>query len=108
MVPVTVALGGKVTNPVPKLLMEDQKEQLKEAAVETAKEEGTKALEKAVKGTEAEKIVKDILGSSSKDSAKTGQPDTTATANKTATEDAQKQLEDEAKKKIQNFLKKKN
>ena len=106
-IPVTIGLGGTVTNPSPKLLMDDQKEQVKEAVVETAKEEGTKALEKAVKGTEAEKIVKDILGSSSKDSAKTTPGDTTA-ANKTATEDVQKQLEDEAKKKIQNFLKKKN
>ena len=106
-IPVTIALGGTVTDPTPKLLMDDQKEQVKEAAVETAKEEGTKALEKAVKGTDAEKIVKDILGTS-KDSAQTTPTDTTATANKTATEDAQKQLEDEAKKKIQNFLKKKN
>src|SRR5688572_11027949 len=108
MIPVTVALGGTVTNPSPKLQMEDQKEQLKEAAAETAKEEGTKALEKAVKGTDAEKVVKDILGSSSKDSAKTNPADTTAAANKTANEDVEKQLEDEAKKKIQNFLKKKN
>ncbi len=108
MVPVTIALGGKVTNPVPKLLMEDQKEQLKEAAAETAKEEGTKALEKAVKGTDAEKVVKDILGSSSKDSTKATPADTTAAAKKTASEDVEKQVEDEAKKKIQNFLKKKN
>ncbi|HEX6224543.1 MAG TPA: AsmA-like C-terminal region-containing protein [Chryseolinea sp.] len=108
MVPITIALGGSVTSPTPKLLMDDQKEQVKEAVVETAKEEGTKALEKAVKGTDAENIVKDILGTSSKDSAKTGPADTTATANKTSSEDVQKQLEDEAKKKIQNFLKKKN
>src|SRR5688572_26003629 len=71
-IPVTIALGGTVTDPTPKLLMDDQKEQVKEAAVETAKEEGTKALEKAVKGTEAENIVKDILGGgSSKDTAGT-------------------------------------
>lgn len=107
MIPVTIGLGGSVTDPTPKLLMADQKEQIKDAAVATAKEEGAKAIEKAVKGTEAEKIVKDILGGS-KDTtaAKTG--DTTATAPATATEDVQKKLEDEAKKKIQNFLKKKN
>lgn len=107
MIPVTIGLGGSVTNPSPKLLMADQKEQIKDAAVATAKEEGAKAIEKAVKGTEAEKIVKDILGGK-KDTtaAKTG--DTTATAPATAAEDVQKKLEDEAKKKIQNFLKKKN
>jgi hypothetical protein len=104
MIPVTIGLGGTVTDPSPKLLMEDQKEQVKDAAVAVAKEEGTKAIEKAVKGTEAESIVKDILGTSSKDTAKT-KTDTTATAQ---TEDVQKKLEDEAKKKIQNFLKKKN
>ena len=104
-IPVTIGLGGTVTDPSPKLLMEDQKQQVKEAAVVVAKEEGAKALEKAVKGTEAESIVKDILGTSSKDTAKAKTADTTATAQ---TEDVQKKLEDEAKKKIQNFLKKKN
>jgi hypothetical protein len=107
MIPVTIGLGGSVTNPTPKLLMADQKEQIKDAAVATAKEEGAKAIEKAVKGTEAEKIVKDILGGS-KDTAAAKTGDTTATAPATATEDVQKKLEDEAKKKIQNFLKKKN
>src|SRR5688572_23011434 len=71
-IPLTIGLGGSVTDPTPKLLMDDQKEQVKEAAVATAKEEGAKALEKAVKGTEAENIVKDILGGgSSKDTAGT-------------------------------------
>jgi hypothetical protein len=88
--------------------MDDQKEQVKEAVVATAKEEGAKALEKAVKGTDAEKLVKDILGGSSKDTAKTTSTDTTSTKPATSTEDVQKQLEAEAKKKIQNFLKKKN
>jgi uncharacterized protein involved in outer membrane biogenesis len=107
-IPVTIGLGGSVTNPSPKLLMSDQKEQVKDAVVATAKEEGAKALEKAVKGTDAEKVVKDILGGGSKkdSAATTGTPADTA---KTATtEDVQKKLEDEAKKKIQNFLKKKN
>jgi hypothetical protein len=107
-IPVTIGLGGSVTNPTPKLVMDDQKEQVKEAVVATAKEEGAKALEKAVKGTDAEKLVKDILGGSSKDTAKTTSTDTTSTKPATSTEDVQKQLEAEAKKKIQNFLKKKN
>ena len=107
-IPITIGLGGSVTNPTPKLLMADQKEQVKDAAVETAKEEGAKALEKAVKGTDAEKVVKDILGGSTKkDTAGTVTPDTTTSTPATA-EDVQKKVEDEAKKKIQNFLKKKS
>src|SRR3546814_4891890 len=42
-------------SPTPKLVMDEQTEQAKEAVKEVAKEEGTKALEKVVKGTEAEK-----------------------------------------------------
>jgi hypothetical protein len=108
MIPITISLGGTATDPTPKLLMEDQKQQVKEAVVATAKEEGAKALEKAVKGTDAEKVVKDILGGSSKDTAKAKTGDTTSTATPATTEEVQKKVEDEAKKKIQNFLKKKN
>ena len=93
-----------MTNPTPTLLMDEQKEQAKDAVVATAKEEGTKAIQKAVEGTDAEKIVKDILGTSKKDSSSTTS-DTTATK---PAEDVQKKLEDEAKKKIQNLLKKKS
>jgi hypothetical protein len=100
-IPVTIGLGGKYDSPSPKLLMDDQKAQAKEAATNAAKEEGTKAIEKAVKGTEAEKVVKDILGTSKTDTTKVA--DTTKTAN----DDVQKKVEDEAKKKIQNLLKKK-
>jgi hypothetical protein len=101
-IPLTIGLGGKYNYPAPKLLMDSQKEQAKEALTAAAKEEGQKALEKAVKGTEAEKIVGDILG--------TKKPDSTAVKDSTqvATDsDVQKQLEEEAKKKIQNLLKKK-
>jgi hypothetical protein len=103
-IPVTIGLGGTVTNPTPKLLMDEQKEQVKDAVVATAKEEGAKAVEKAVEGTDAEKIVKDILGTS-KDTTAASTSDTTTT---TTEEDVQKKLEDEAKKKIQNLLKKKS
>ena len=107
MIPITIGLGGSVTDPSPKLLMESQKEQVKEALTQTAKEEGTKAVEKAVKGTEAEKIVKDILGGGTKDTAAAKTTDT-ATTKPVTTEAVQKKVEDEAKKKIQDFLKKKN
>lgn len=105
-IPITIALGGKFNDPKPTLTMDsEQSAQVKEAVKEAAKEEGTKAIEKAVKGTEAEKIVKDILGTSkSKDTVQaadtTGKPATTQEAVK-------QKVEEEAKQKIQNLLKRK-
>jgi hypothetical protein len=111
-VPVTIGLTGKYDSPSPKLVMDEaQQEQVKEAAVTAAKEEGTKALQKAVKGTEAEKTLNKILGGKEekKDStASTPKADTTkAVTTPPTTEEVQKKVEDEAKKKIQNLLKKK-
>lgn len=103
-IPVTIGLGGFYNTPAPKLLMADQKAQATEAVTTAAKAEGQKALEKAVKGTDAEAIVGGILGGGKvQDSTKVS--DSTATAPTDA--DVQKQLEEEAKKKIQNLLKKK-
>ena len=107
-IPVTIGLGGTYNNPSPKLVASaEQKEQAKEVAKNVVKEEGARALEKAVKGTEAEKVLKGNLGGDKKDSTKNA--DTTkATATQPATTEAVKQkVEDEAKKKIQNLLKKK-
>lgn len=102
-IPITIALGGKYNSPQPTLIMDEQKEQVKEAVKDVVKEEGTKAIEKAVKGTEAEKVLKDILGNK-KDT--TQNADTVSTP--AVTEEAVKQkVEDEAKKKIQNLLKRK-
>jgi hypothetical protein len=96
-IPLTIGLGGNYANPSPKLIMDEQKQQVKEAATAAAKEEGTKAIEKAVKGTEAEKVVNKILGKS--DTAKTAKPDSTKTQQ-------EKQVED-TKSLIKGLLKKK-
>lgn len=104
-IPVTIGLGGNYKDPKVKLLMDEQKSQVKEAVTNAAKEEGKKAIEKAVKGTEAEKIVKDILGTGKKDSTIVG--DTAKTTAPANADELQKKVEDEAKKKIQNLLKKK-
>jgi len=104
-IPVTIALVGKYDDPRPSLVMDEQTDQAKEAVKKAAQEEGTKAIEKAVKGTEAENIVKDILGTK-KDTAKTTTD--TATAKPVTTEEVVKEkVEEEAKKKIQNLLKRK-
>lgn len=102
-IPLTIALGGSYDNPRPTLALTEQKAQAREAVKGVVKEEGAKAIEKAVKGTEAEKVLKDILGNK-KDTTESA--DTTKTP--ATTEEAVKQkVEDEAKKKIQNLLKRK-
>lgn len=97
-IPLTIGLGGNYADPKPKLVMDEQKQQVKDAATAAAKEEGTKAIEKAVKGTDAEKIVGSILGK--KDTAKT-KSDTVKT-----TTTPKQQIED-AKSAIKGLLKKK-
>jgi hypothetical protein len=47
-IPVTIGLGGKYDSPVPKLLMDDQKAQVKEAVTATVQEKGKEAIEKAL------------------------------------------------------------
>ncbi len=105
-VPVTIGLTGKFTDPQSKLIMDEQKEQAKEAVTNAAKEEGTKVIQKAVKGTEAEKIIGGILGKKdTTTSTSTTKTDTTKST--PTTQDVKKQVEDQAKQKIQNLLKKK-
>ena len=88
-VPVTIGLGGNFLNPSPKLLMDDQKAQVKDAATSAVKEETKK---------QADKIIGDLLGKPKADTTKT---DSTKTATKPAD-----QLKKEATDKIQNLLKK--
>lgn len=112
VVPVTIALGNTFTDPKFKLVGTEQKQQVKEAATNVAKEEGKKAIQEAVKGTEAEKVVQGLLGGDAKkkDSTATNS-NVTTTPNadelkKKADEEA-KRLQEEAKKKVQNLLKRK-
>lgn len=105
-IPVTIALKGKYNDPKPTLLMDEQSSQVKDAVTEAAKQEGTKAIEKAVKGTEAEKIVKDILGGKSSKDTAAQTPDTTQ-KNVTTQEALKEKVQEEAKQKIQNLLNRK-
>jgi hypothetical protein len=106
-VPVTIGVGGNYADPKTRLIMDEQKDQAKEAVTNAAKEEGTKAIQKAVKGTEAEKIIGNILGTKKDSTATTAPADTTKATTATSAEDLKKQAEEEAKKKIQNLLKRK-
>lgn len=105
VIPVTIALGNTYDNPEFRLIADEQKEQVKEAVATAAKEQAGKAIGEAVKGTEAEDLVKGILGAGKKDTTAAGsQQDTTGTA---ATPDVKEQIKDEARKKIQDLLKRK-
>lgn len=99
-VPLTIGLGGSYANPSPKLVMSEQKEQAKEALTAAAKEEGTKAVQDAVKGTEAEKVLNKILGKSEKSDTAAAKSDTTKAIS------TQKQIES-AKDAIKGLLKRK-
>jgi hypothetical protein len=89
-IPVTIGLGGSFLNPSPKLLMDDQKKQVQDAATAAVKQETQK---------QADKLLNDLLGNPKKDTVKT---DSTKKATKPAD-----QLKKDATDKIQNLLKKK-
>jgi len=89
-VPVTIGLGGSFLSPSPKLLMDDQKKQVQDAATAAVKQETQK---------QADKLIGDLLGKPKSDTVKT---DSTKKATKPAD-----QLKKEATDKIQNLLKKK-
>jgi hypothetical protein len=94
-IPLTIGIGQTYDNPSFKLVGSEQQEQVKDAVTNAAKEEGTKAVKDAVKGTEAEKVLDKVLGKS--DTTKT---DTTKTGT------TEKNVE-EAKDLIKGLLKKK-
>jgi hypothetical protein len=97
-IPVTIGLGGKFNSPQAKLVASDeQKNQVKEAATNAAKQEATKAIEKAVKGTEAEKVLGTILGKS--DTTKAKADTTKTTTNEKKIEDAANAIKGLLKKK---------
>ncbi len=94
-IPVTIGLGGTVTDPKPQLIATEQKQQVKEAVVNVAEEKGKEVIKEAVKGTDAKEIVGNILGGNKQDTTK---KDTTKTATP-----AQQLLQN----KLNNLLKKK-
>lgn len=106
-IPVTIGLGGSYNDPKFNLIADEQTEQAKQAVANAAKEEGQKALQEAVKGTEAEKYLNDIFGDK-EDSTGVVKTDSTNAAATTDADEAKKKVEEEAKKKIQNLLKKKD
>ena len=94
-IPVTIGLTGLFSSPKITLLMKEQKEQVKEAVTNAAKEKGKEVLQDVIKGSPAKDILGDILdGGAKKDSTKI---DTTKAA----------PLKDALQNKLNNFFKKK-
>lgn len=94
MVPLNIGLGGNFLNPTPKLLMDDQKQQVKSAATSAAKQEATK---------KADELVSGLLG---KPKSKTDTTKAKTDSTKTTTKPAE-QIKKDATNTIQNLLKKK-
>lgn len=96
-IPVTIGLGGTYTDPKTTLLMQEQKEQAKEAVTAVAEEKTKQVVDDVLAGDKPKDAINNLLNPK-KDSTQAGQ----AAKDSTKTE-TQKVLED----KIQNLLKKK-
>lgn len=98
-IPITIGVGGSYKDPKTTLIMDEQKQQAKEAITNLAEEKGKQAAEELLKGGKPKEVLNNLL---KKDTAKVqdAKKDTTKTDPK---QDAQKALEN----KLQNLLKKK-
>jgi hypothetical protein len=92
-IPITIGLGGTYKDPKTTLITTEQKQQVKEAVTNVAKEKGKEALQQAVQNTPAKDLVNGLLGAK-KDTTKT---DSTKTA----------PVQNLLQNKLQNLLKKK-
>jgi len=94
-IPLTIGLGGTFTNPKTTLVSQEQKQQVKEAVTNVAKEKGKEALKQAVENTPAKDLVNNLLAKK-KDTTKTKKDSTKSTG-----------VQDVLQNKLQNLLKKK-
>lgn len=97
-IPVTIGLGGTYNDPKTTLLMQEQKQQVKEAATAVAEEKGKQVAQDVLAGKKPEEAINNLF---KKDTTKAAVPaDSTKTDLK---QETQKALEN----KLQNLLKKK-
>jgi hypothetical protein len=95
-IPVNINLGGTFLNPKTTLVSQEQKQQVTQVATKVAEEKGKEALQEVAKGTAAQDVVNNILGT---------KQDTTK-ANK-AKADSAKASQDYLQDKLQGLFKKK-
>jgi hypothetical protein len=94
-IPLNIGLGGTFTNPKTTLVSQEQKQQVTQAVTKAAETKGKEAVQEAVKGTNAQDVVNNLLGT---------KQDTTKTKAKTdSTKATQELLQD----KLQGLFKKK-
>lgn len=99
-IPITIGLGGMYNDPKPTLLMEEQKEQTKQAVTAVVEEKSKQAVQDVLAGDKPKDALNNLLKPKN-DSTQASQPQDTTKTN--TTKEAQKVLED----KLQNLLKKK-
>lgn len=95
-IPLNIGMGGTFLNPKLQLASQEQKQQVKEAVTNVAKDQAKDVIQQAVKGTQAQDVVNNLLGGK-KDSTKT-KTDSTKAANP---------VQDVLQNKLQNLLKRK-
>ena len=93
-IPVNIGIGGTVRDPKPKLLMAEQKEQVKQAVMKEGEKKAQEAANQLLKGTKPDDVLKNLMGGGAK-------PDTTK-KDSAATQKPVNQLMQ-----LQNLLKKK-
>ena len=94
-IPLNINLGGTFANPKTTLVSQEQKQQVTQAVTKAAEEKGKEALQEAVKGTSAQDVVNNVLG--------TKQDTTKSKAKTDSTKATQELLQD----KLQGLFKKK-
>lgn len=103
-IPVTIGIGGTYNDPKTKLVMEEQKQQVKEAVTKAVEQKGQEAIQQVIQGTKPEDVVNNLLKGTKPKTDSTqqqGKPaDTTAVK---PAEQVNQILQD----KLQNLLKKK-
>jgi len=101
-VPINISIKGTFLKPIPKLLATEQKQQVKEAVTNLAKEKATEAIQKLSTGEEPAKILENILNVKKSDS-----PKTDTTKNTSEIEEATKNIGKEVNK-LKGLFKKKD
>ena len=78
-IPVTIGVGGTYNDPKTSLVMQEQKQQVKEAVTQVVQEKTKEVVQEALKGTEPKDIVNNLLKGTKPDSAQQKADTTKAT-----------------------------
>ena len=102
-IPVTIGLGGTYKDPKPKLMMEEQKQQTKEAITKAAQQKSQEAIQQVIQGVKPEDIANNLLKGTKSKTDSTLQQQTVDTVKTKPADQINQVLQD----KLQNLLKKK-